>query len=282
MTVRIVALGADHNGVALKAKVKEHLTAQGYRCIDVGPFETAPSVDYVDYAQLVARMVHSGDCDLGILMCGTGIGMSIVANKIPLVRAAVVHNFESATKSREHNDANILCLGSWVRSEEDNLHIVDLWTQEKFGELRHVRRVERISPVPRGKIVFANGVFDILHQGHVQLLKWARNLGDHLVVGINSDASTRALKGPTRPINSEQDRKAVLEALRHVDEVLIFEESKPTNLVRNLHPHIVVKGGEWLADEVRQRDDVPEGIEVKIFPFVTGYSSTKIIKSIQG
>jgi rfaE bifunctional protein nucleotidyltransferase chain/domain len=282
MTTKLIALGADHNGVALKTEIKKHLTEQGHHCIDVGPFESQPPVDYVDYATLVATMVHNGDCEFGILMCGTGVGMSIAANKVQGVRAALVHDFDTATKSREHNDANVLCLGAWVRNTGDNLHIADLWLNQKFGELRHVRRVERIDPDPKGKIIFANGCFDILHQGHVQLLKWARNLGDHLVVGINSDASVRALKGPTRPVNSQADRKAVLEALRYVDEVVIFDEDKPTNLIKTLHPDVVVKGGEWLADEVRERDEIPDGVEVKIFPLITGYSTTKIVKSIKG
>ena len=277
----IICLGADHNGVTLKAKVKAHLTALGHRCIDIGPYSSDKSVDYVDYAQQMGTMIAQGDCDKGILICGTGIGMSIAANKIARVRAAVVHNFESATKSREHNDANVLCLGAWVMTEEDNLHVVDLWTNEKFGELRHVRRVERIAPEPYGKIVFANGIFDILHQGHVQLLAWARNLGDRLVVGINSDASTKALKGETRPINPAEDRKAVLQALRYVDEVLIFDELRPTNLIRTLMPAVVVKGGEYLSDEIRGRDEIPPGIEIKVYPMMQGYSSTNVIKKIR-
>lgn len=279
---KIICLAADHNGVALKAEVRTFLTENGYDCIDLGPYSDDKSVDYVDYAQQVGHLVQTGDCGRGILICGTGIGMSISANKFPLVRAAVVHNVESATKSREHNDANVLCLGSWVRSPAENLEIVELWVNQRFGEFRHVRRVERIAPQPGGKLVFANGVFDILHQGHIQLLEWARGLGDRLIVGINSDASVKALKGESRPINSQDDRKAVLQALRCVDEVIIFDELKPTRLVKDLMPQMVIKGGEWLAEEVRTRDEVPDGVEVKIFPFVQGYSSTKVITKIQG
>jgi len=275
-----VALGADHGGFELKQFLKEHLEKRGLKVQDFGT-NSASSTDYPDYAQAAAEYVAAGKADAGLLVCTTGIGMSIAANKVPRIRAAVVHNFESATKSREHNDANVLCLGSWVCSEEDNLHIVDLWTNEKFGELRHVRRIERIAPEPNGKIVFANGIFDILHQGHVQLLAWARNLGDRLVVGINSDASTKALKGETRPINSSEDRKAVLQALRYVDEVLIFDELRPTNLIKALMPAIVVKGGEYLADEIRGRDDIPPGIEIKVYPMMKGYSSTNVIQKIR-
>lgn len=277
----IVCLAADHNGVELKAKVKASLTEAGYRCLDLGPYVPTTSVDYVDYAQLVGTLIQNGDCDRGILICGTGIGMSIAANKVPKVRAAVVHNYESAGKCREHNDANVLCLGSWIRTDEENIDISQIWLNEKFGERRHVRRVERISPDPRGKVVFTNGIFDILHQGHIELLRWARNLGDRLVVGINSDASTRALKGEGRPINSQENRKAVLQALRFVDEVVIFEEDRPSELIQQLHPAIVVKGGEWLADQVRDQDEIPSDVEVKIFPLVKGYSSTNVIRRIR-
>lgn len=282
MSEMIVCLAADHNGVELKSKVKDSLVAAGYRCLDLGPYVSGVSVDYVDYAQLVGTLIQNGDCDRGILICGTGIGMSISANKLPKVRAAVVHNFESAGKCREHNDANVLCLGSWIMTDDENVEISNIWLEEKFGERRHVRRVERISPDPRGKVVFTNGIFDILHKGHLELLSWSRNLGDRLVVGINSDSSARALKGEGRPVNSQENRKAVLQALRFVDEVVIFEELKPTGLIASLRPAIVVKGGEWLADEVRTQDEIPADVEIKIFPLVKGYSSTNVIRRIRG
>jgi len=281
MSDRIVCLAADHNGVDLKAKVKASLVEAGYRCLDLGPFVSGTSVDYIDYAQLVGTLIQNGDCDRGILICGTGIGMSIAANKFPKVRAAVVHNYESAGKCREHNDANVLCLGSWIRTDDENIEISHKWLTERFGEHRHVRRVERIAPDPRGKVVFTNGIFDILHQGHLDLLKWSRNLGDRLVVGINSDASARALKGEGRPVNSQENRKAVLQAVRFVDEVVVFDELKPTALICLLRPSIVVKGGEWLAEQVRQQDEIPEEVDIKIFPLIKGYSSTTIIKKIK-
>jgi rfaE bifunctional protein nucleotidyltransferase chain/domain len=281
MSDTIVCLAADHNGVGLKAKIKASLVKAGIRALDLGPYTSETSVDYIDYAQLVGTLIQNGDCDRGILICGTGIGMSISANKLPKVRAAVVHNYESAGKCREHNDANVLCLGAWICSDDENIEICRLWLAEKFGERRHVRRVERIAPDPRGKVVFTNGIFDILHQGHLDLLKWSRNLGDRLVVGINSDASARALKGEGRPVNSQDNRRAVLQALRCVDEVVIFEELRPTELISMLHPAIVVKGGEWLAQQVRAQDEIPDDVEIKIFPFVKGYSSTTIIGKIK-
>lgn len=278
---KLIVMGADHNGVRPKAYIKPRLKSEGYHCIDLGPYEETPSVDYVDYARQLAHIIKEGDADWGILICGTGVGMSIVANKVPGIRAALVHNQESAIKSREHNDANVLCLGAWINSDDQNLEIVRTWLGQKFGEFRHVRRVEKISPDPAKKIVFANGVFDVLHSGHISLLKFAKSLGDYLIVGVNSDRSVKTLKGPERPINCETDRKAVLESLRYVDQVILFDELKPTDLINTLNPNIVVKGGEWTAEEVRRRDNIPEHIAVKVCPMLTGYSTTGIIQHLK-
>ena len=129
--------------------------------------------------------------------------------------------------------------------------------------------------------MLANGVFDILHKGHVELLSFAKSLGGRLVVAINSDRAVRELKGAERPINSEIDRKAVLQAIQCVDEVVIFDDVSPTGLVAELQPQIVVKGGEWTADEVRARDKVPQHIGVKVFPIVAGYSSSNTVRHIR-
>lgn len=277
----IVLIAADHNGVETKRHIKDFLHHMGKRCIDLGPYQSDVSVDYVDFARQVGTIIQAKEADAGILICGTGVGMSIAANKIPRVRAALVHNMESAVKSREHNDANVLCLGAWINSIDQNIGIVQAWLNQDFGEFRHVRRVEKISPDPKNKIVFANGVFDILHSGHIQLLRFARALGDRLVVGLNTDRSVRELKGPDRPLNPEVDRKAVLESLQYVDEVVMFDELKPTALIRTLSPSIVVKGGEWTAEDVRRRDEIPPHIEVKVCPIVLGYSSTRIIDHLK-
>jgi ribose 5-phosphate isomerase B len=277
----VVLLGADHNGVALKAIVKDRLRALGYRCIDLGPFDAAHSVDYVDYARQLGAMMHHRDGDWGILICGTGVGMSIVANKTAGVRAALVHNMESARKSREHNDADVLCLGAWINDEDTNLAIVETWLGEKFGEHRHVKRVEKIADHRATDIVLATGVFDILHLGHIQLLAFAKSLGGRLVVAINSDRAVRELRGAGRPVNGEDDRKAVLQSVKHVDEVVVFDDVSPTGIIRDLHPDIVVKGGEWTADEVRKRDNIPDSIAIKVFPLVSGYSSSNTILNIR-
>ena len=124
-------------------------------------------------------------------------------------------------------------------------------------------------------VVFTNGCFDILHRGHVEYLERSRALGDKLVVGINSDESVRQLK-PGRPINKQEDRKAVLEALRCVDEVIIFNELRPLDLIKKVKPDIITKGGDYTPEQVRG-----DGIaNVVIIPFLNGYSSTGIINAI--
>jgi len=224
-------------------------------------------------------MLSNSDIDKGILICGTGVGMSIAANRFENVRAALVHNSQTALKCREHNDSNMLCLGAWTTSEEENFEILNLWLSTDFGEGRHVKRVEKLSNKKKA-VVFTNGVFDILHTGHIELFRFARSLGDKLVIAINSDRSVRELKGPSRPVNRQADRKKVLEALSEVDEVVVFDEIDTKDIISILDPSIIVKGGEWTANEVRLRDQIPDNIEVKIFPFIQNYSTTSVIKKI--
>ncbi len=284
---KIVVLGADHNGVALKNEVKKLLCQIGYVCVDLGPYNDHEKVDYVDYAKSLGHIMNNGEARWGVLMCGTGVGMSMVANRFPNVRASLVHKLEVASKAREHNDANVLCLGAWVNSVEDNLELVRVWFAEPFGEGRHVRRVEKTKEHSREKIVFTNGVFDILHQGHIQLLKFAKSLGGKLIVGINSDRSVKILKGEDRPINKAQDRKASLENFHFVDQVIIFDDVKTFHIINQVKPNIVVKGGEWTIEEVRERDNIPPEIEVKVYPLVMEpsgikYSTTRVLEKIKG
>ena len=279
----IIVLGADHNGVNLKILAKKKLNKLGYHCIDLGPFDGSISVDYVDYAKQLGQIIKSKEANAGVLICGTGVGMSIAVNKIDNVRGALVHNMKSALKSKEHNDSNVICLGSWIANDEENIEMLISWLGEKFGEYRHVKRVEKIISNRDSKLIFTNGIFDIMHKGHVELLKFSKSLGEYLIVGINSDSSTCKLKGDDRPINYQNDRKSVLEANKYVDEVIIFDESKPTQLIKKIMPNIVVKGGEWVADEVRKNDDIPNDVGIKIFPIINKeeYSSSKIINRIQ-
>lgn len=132
------------------------------------------------------------------------------------------------------------------------------------------------------KIVFTNGCFDILHRGHVSYLAEARKLGDLLIIGLNSDASVRKLKGPERPINNEQDRKHVLSALRSVDFVEIFDSPTPLDLILKVKPKILVKGGDWKIDQiVGAKEVINWGGEVFSLNFVNGYSTTSVIQKIQ-
>jgi rfaE bifunctional protein nucleotidyltransferase chain/domain len=132
------------------------------------------------------------------------------------------------------------------------------------------------------RIVFTNGCFDILHRGHVTYLAEARRLGDLLVVGLNSDASVKRLKGPERPINNQEDRKYVLGQLKSVDFVEIFEEDTPLRLILTVRPRILVKGGDWKIDQiVGGREVIADGGDVFSLNFVDGYSTTSIIDKIQ-
>ncbi len=132
------------------------------------------------------------------------------------------------------------------------------------------------------KIVFTNGCFDILHPGHIHLLKKAKEKGDILVVGINSDNSIRRIKGKGRPIFSQEEREEILASLEMVDHVVIFGEDNPYNLIRELKPHVLVKGGDWRKDEVIGKDLVESwGGEVIIIPLKKGYSTSRILNIIR-
>lgn len=277
--MKTIIIASDHNGVENKQQLKTYLKGEGYQVIDIGPYSSDNSVDYVDYASQLSTIVGNGESDRGILICGTGVGMSIVANRFPGVRAVLAHNELTAVKSREHNNSNVLCLGSWLSSQIEMRDMAKMWLDESWGEGRHVKRVEKIDK--HSGIVLANGVFDILHKGHIELLKFSKSQGTKLIVAIDSDRRVKQLKGENRPVNNEEDRKKVLEANRYVDEVLIFDSTEELQgLYVNLSPDVVVKGSEWTADEVRVRDKIPENIQVKVYPLVGEYSTTNTMKKI--
>ncbi len=134
-----------------------------------------------------------------------------------------------------------------------------------------------------GRLVFTNGVFDLLHPGHVDVLVGARARGDVLVVGLNSDASVKRLKGPDRPVRSEGERAYVLAALEAVDAVTLFEQDTPLELVQLLKPDVIVKGGDYSPDTVVGADDVrARGGEVVIIPLTPGHSTTSTIDRLRG
>ncbi len=131
------------------------------------------------------------------------------------------------------------------------------------------------------KIVFTNGVFDIIHRGHIEYLNEAKALGDYLVVGLNADVSVKRLKGETRPVNKENDRKFVMENLKAVDDVIIFIEDTPYNLISKVMPDILVKGGDWKEEQIVGSDIVKQnGGKVMSLKFVNNYSTTGIIEKI--
>jgi D-beta-D-heptose 7-phosphate kinase/D-beta-D-heptose 1-phosphate adenosyltransferase len=131
-------------------------------------------------------------------------------------------------------------------------------------------------------VVFTNGVFDLLHPGHVRYLERARRLGDKLIVGLNADASVRRSKGPDRPINPEEERSELLAALDCVDAVVVFEEDTPAEIIRAVQPDILVKGADWPADQIVGRDTVEaRGGRVVLMEVELGHSTTAIIDRIR-
>lgn len=134
----------------------------------------------------------------------------------------------------------------------------------------------------RGRVVFTNGVFDLLHPGHIDILAKARAQGDALIVGVNSDDSVHRLKGPSRPVRTEQERAYVLAALRDVDAVVLFSEDTPLQLIRRLRPDVLVKGGDYTRDTIVGADDVESwGGRIVIVPLMPGQSTTSIIEKLR-
>jgi ribose 5-phosphate isomerase B len=141
-----VAIGCDHGGYYLKEEIKRYLQDTGVEYKDFGSYSDE-SCDYPDYAKLVAGAVATGECTHGILICGTGIGMSIAANKVPGIRAALCHDCFSAKATREHNDSNVLCMGERVIGRGLAMEIVKLWLSTDFISGRHQKRIDKITEI---------------------------------------------------------------------------------------------------------------------------------------
>ena len=139
-----IAVGSDHGGIHLKNHIREYLTAKGIEVLDCGTY-TEESTDYPDYAAKVCQAINTGEAERGILVCGTGIGISIAANKIHGIRAALCGDVFSAQMSREHNNANVLCMGERVIGVGLAEMITDTWLQGEFAGGRHERRVDKIA-----------------------------------------------------------------------------------------------------------------------------------------
>ncbi|OGL28804.1 MAG: ribose 5-phosphate isomerase B [Candidatus Rokubacteria bacterium RIFCSPLOWO2_12_FULL_73_47] len=143
-----MALGADHAGYPLKEDLKVWLHTRGYETVDLGT-RSSESVDYPDFAAAVALAIISGKAARGVLVCGTGIGMAMAANKVPGVRAAACTDSYTARMSREHNDANVLALGARITARDAAIEILDTWLSVPFAGGRHVRRVEKLADLER-------------------------------------------------------------------------------------------------------------------------------------
>ena len=153
-----IAVGSDHRGFEAKQLIKAIVTQLGHECIDVGTGDSNP-VDYPDTAYLAGKIVSDGQADRAILACATGIGMSIAANKVVGVRAAVCHDELNARISRDHNDANVLCISGDQVGEVVLRKIVEVWLETEFSGGRHKRRVNKIADIEKGKdpTLFKNG-----------------------------------------------------------------------------------------------------------------------------
>src|SRR5688500_20212398 len=150
-----------------------------------------------------------------------------------------------------------------------------LTVDQMLAERDHLRTAGK-------RLVFTNGVFDLLHVGHVRYLEQARELGDALVVAINSDRTVRELKGPDRPVFDQDERAEILAALRHVDYVVIFDDISPRSLIGKLLPDVLVKGGEYQLDEIHGREEVDAACgKVIPLPFVPGSSTTSLLERMK-
>jgi len=144
----MIAIGCDHGALALKEALKKHLEARGLEYKDFGTY-TSDSCDYPDFGAAAARAVASGECDRGIVMCTTGIGISIAANKVKGIRCALLSDKMSARLTRQHNDTNMMAIGAAVVGEKLALEIVDTWLDTEFEGGRHQRRVDKISALEK-------------------------------------------------------------------------------------------------------------------------------------
>lgn len=277
--IKTILIASDHNGIKEKKILKDFLKKNKYMVIDLGPYNNNVSVDYVDYASQLSQIISEKEADRGILICGTGVGMSIVANRFANVRSVLAHNEMTAIKSREHNNSNVICLGAWISSIEEMEDMVMKWIDEKWGEGRHVKRVERIDS--KNGIVLINGVFDLLHEGHLELIKFAKTQGEKLVVAIDADKRVRENKGKDRPVNNENIRKKLLESNKYVDEVVIFSSKQELkDLYKTLSPNVIVKGSEWTEEQIRKQDEIPQEIDIKVYPLYGNHSTTNLLKKI--
>ena len=223
------------------------------------------------FVKSLAREVYdvSGAGDTTIAYLAT-----CMANEMPIRESVDIANYAAGIQVGKVGTSSV----SWQE-------VRDLISNEDYGIAHKILSAEELNSFRKDnaqkKIVFTNGCFDILHVGHKRYLQQAATLGDILVVGVNSDASVRRLKGPTRPVNNEQDRAEMLSALGFIDYVVIFDEDTPYELIKKIQPDVLVKGGDYKPEEVVGRDIVEaRGGRLELISFVEGKSTTNIIKKI--
>jgi D-beta-D-heptose 7-phosphate kinase / D-beta-D-heptose 1-phosphate adenosyltransferase len=236
----------------------------------------ADGVVMVDPAGAVAHhpahpVAHAGDVGAGdSFTAAMALAFASGANARQAARIAIDAAGIAVTKRR-----------TAVVTHQELLRRVSLDDQSPGQPLKTLAAILDAERHAGKRIVFTNGIFDILHTGHVQILRRAKELGDVLVVGVNSDASTRRLKGPARPINHERDRLALVAALESVDHAILFDEDNPAELIRALRPHVHVKGGDYTPDALAEADAVRDvGARIEILSLVEGRSTTNVIKKI--
>lgn len=155
-------------------------------------------------------------------------------------------------------------------------------TSDKIRETAEAKKKVAEWKAKGQRVVFTNGCFDILHLGHVDYLEKARNLGDRLIIGLNTDSSVSRFKGPQRPIQDQKSRARILSSLQFVDMVVLFDEDTPKELISTLVPDVLVKGSDYLAENIVGADVVKKaGGEVRTIDLVTGYSTSKVIEKIR-
>jgi D-glycero-beta-D-manno-heptose 1-phosphate adenylyltransferase len=158
----------------------------------------------------------------------------------------------------------------------------NLYSQHKIHTTASIQPLLGVLRFQKKKIVFTNGCFDILHQGHLQSLNQAAACGDFLIVGLNADASVKRLKGSTRPVTDENSRAIVMANLMMVDAVIIFEEDAPLQLIQSIMPDVLVKGGDYTIDQiVGAKEVIANGGNVEIIPTLEGFSTTSIIEKMK-
>jgi rfaE bifunctional protein nucleotidyltransferase chain/domain len=161
-------------------------------------------------------------------------------------------------------------------------HVSDDVVLAKVKTLDELKSIVAQARTAGKKIVFTNGCFDLLHRGHVHVLRESKTLGDVLIVALNSDRSAKAIKGPSRPVQSQQDRLELIAAMEMVDYVVLFDEADPTRLIEALRPDVLAKGGDWSVDKVVGADIVQRaGGRVVVIPYLRGLSTTEIIERIR-